>query len=94
MREFFRKMSRTLGGDRAMNLITQSSDLILACFIIILIMMIIIPISPEFLDNLIAINLIASITLLMVALYIPRAVNLSIFPTLLLITTLSRGGIE
>src|SRR6266446_1732603 len=94
MKKFFDRLSRSLGGDKALNLINQSSDVILALFIIIIIMMIIIPVSPLFLDNLIAINLTVSISLLMVALYIPKAVNLSIFPSLLLITTLFRLGIE
>lgn len=73
---------------------SRSSDLFLAFFIILLIMIIIVPVSPGILDNFIAINLTVSITLLMVALYIPKAVNLSIFPSLLLITTLFRLGIE
>ncbi len=94
MKTFFQKLSRTLGGDRALATISRSSDIVLAFFIIVIIMMIIIPISPTILDNLIAINLTISICLLMVALYIPKAVNLSIFPSLLLITTLFRLGIE
>ena len=57
-------------------------------------MMIIIPVSPTVIDNLIAINLTVSITLILVALYIPKAVQLSMFPSLLLITTLFRLGIE
>ena len=75
-------------------MIGRSSDLILAFFIIIIIAVIVIPISPNILDNLIAINLTVSISLLMVALYIPKAVQLSMFPSLLLITTLFRLGIE
>ncbi len=83
-----------LSGNRFLKLITGSSDVVLAFFIIVIVMMIIIPVSPTILDNLIAVNLTVSITLLMVALYIPKAVNLSIFPSLLLITTLFRLGIE
>ncbi|NDD57761.1 MAG: EscV/YscV/HrcV family type III secretion system export apparatus protein [Chlamydiae bacterium] len=94
MKNFLDRTLRSLGGDRALQLINRSSDIILAFFIVILIMMIIIPVSPGVLDNLIALNLAISITLLMVALYIPRAVQLSIFPSLLLITTLFRLGIE
>ena len=74
--------------------VSHSTDLFLAVFVILLIMIIIVPISPGILDNFIAINFTISITLLMVALYIPKAVNLSIFPSLLLITTLFRLGIE
>ncbi|MGE5196771.1 MAG: type III secretion system export apparatus subunit SctV [Anaerolineae bacterium] len=94
MKKFLDKLSRTLGSEKSLNMINQSSDLLLAFFIIIIIMMIIIPVSPTILDNLIAVNLTVSIALLMVALYIPKAVNLSIFPSLLLITTLFRLGIE
>lgn len=94
MKQFLDRTIKSLGGDRALDLINRSSDIILALFIITLIGMIIIPVSPGILDNLIAINLAISVTLLMVALYIPRAVQLSIFPSLLLITTLFRLGIE
>lgn len=94
MKNFTVRLSNFLGSSRALGFIGQSSDIILALFIIILIMMIIIPISPNILDNFIAVNLTVSISILMVALYIPKATNLSMFPSLLLITTLFRLGIE
>ncbi len=94
MNKFFENLGRILGGERTLRAIGRSTDLFLAAFIILLIMIIIVPISPGVLDNFIAINLTISISLLMVALYIPKAVNLSIFPSLLLITTLFRFGIE
>lgn len=94
MKDFIANIVRTLGGERALRVISQSSDILLAFFVITIVMMIIIPVSPGFLDNLIAINLTVSISLLMVALYIPKAVQLSMFPSLLLITTLFRLGIE
>lgn len=94
MKNFIDKLARSLGGQRTLNLINSSSDIVLALFIIVLIMMIIIPVSPEVLDNLIAVNMTISIGLLMVALYISKAVHLSMFPSLLLITTLFRLGIE
>lgn len=94
MKNFITRLGRTLGGEKLLNTIMQSSDVILAFFIIVIIVMIIIPISHTILDALIAINLTVSISLLMVALYIPKAVNLSMFPSLLLITTLFRLGIE
>jgi len=94
MKAFIEKLARMLGGNKALNVINQSSDLLLALFIVMIIMMIVIPISPGILDNLIALNIAVSICLLMVALYIPKAVHLSMFPSLLLITTLFRLGIE
>jgi type III secretion protein V len=83
-----------LGGDRSLNTISRSSDVVLAVLIIGILTMIILPISPHVIDYLIALNLTISIALLMVALYIPSAVHLSIFPSLLLITTLYRLGLN
>ena len=75
-------------------LVSSSSDIILAAFIIMIIGMIIIPVPPTVIDIMIAINMSAAICLLMVALYIQKAVHLSIFPSILLVTTLFRLGIE
>jgi type III secretion protein V len=83
-----------LGGDRSRENISRSSDLALAFLIICILVMIIVPINPHIIDFMIALNLTASISLLMVALYIPGATSLSIFPSLLLITTLYRLGIN
>ncbi len=94
MRKFFDTLIRVLGGDRALASISKSSDLFLAMLIISIIMMLIFPVPPNVIDILIATNLAASITILFVALYIQRAVQLSIFPSLLLITTLYRLGIN
>ena len=57
-------------------------------------MMLIFPINPHLIDLLISINLTVSITILFVALYIQKAVHLSMFPSLLLITTLYRLGVN
>lgn len=94
MKNFLDRVTKTLGGDKALGLVNRSSDILLAIFIVLIIMMIVIPVPPAVIDNLIAINLTVSICLLMVALYIPRAVHLSMFPSILLITTLFRLGIE
>ncbi|MDE3045531.1 MAG: type III secretion system export apparatus subunit SctV [Verrucomicrobiota bacterium] len=66
----------------------------MAVLIIGIIMMLIFPVSPHVIDVLIAINLAVSITLLFVALYIQKAVHFSMFPSLLLITTLYRLGVN
>ena len=83
-----------LGNARFLSFLNRSSDIILACFVVIIIMMIIIPVPPDVIDAFIAINMSISISLLMVSLYIQKAVHLSIFPSILLITTLFRLGIE
>ena len=94
MKNFVNRIVQILSNQRFINLLTSSNDVVLALFVIVIIGMIIIPISHGVLDNLIAVNLALSISVLMVALYIPKAVNLSIFPSLLLLTTLYRLGIE
>jgi type III secretion protein V len=94
VRKFFENLSRSLGSDRALATISGSSDLILAALIISIIMMLIFPVSPNVIDVLISINLGVSISVLFVALYIQKAVQLSIFPSLLLITTLFRLGVN
>lgn len=86
--------SRALSGDSALSLINRSSDLILAAWIIAVIVMIVLPVPPPIIDLLITFNLTAAVGLLMVALYIPSAIHLSMFPSLLLVTTLFRLGVN
>ena len=94
MNQFFDKLARILGGDRALTSISRSSDLLLAGVVISIIMMLIFPVSPHMIDMLISINLSVSVTLLFVAIYIQKAVHLSMFPSLLLLTTLYRLGVN
>jgi type III secretion protein V len=95
MKEGLRKLQSFVSGRTwGVSLISRSSDMMLAAFIIVIIMMIIIPVSPHVLDIFIATNLTVSISLLMVSLYISKAVQLSIFPSILLISTIFRLGIE
>jgi type III secretion protein V len=50
----------------------------------------ILPLSPGVIDTLLAVNIAISVLLLMTTLFIPNALSLSSFPTLLLFTTLFR----
>ncbi|MEF9519950.1 type III secretion system export apparatus subunit SctV [Chlamydia crocodili] len=94
MNKLLNFVSRTFGGDAALNMINKSSDLILALWMIGVVLMIILPLPPTIVDLMITINLAVSVFLLMVALYIPSALQLSVFPSLLLITTMFRLGIN
>lgn len=94
MKRIYNFFTRNLGGDAALNAINRSSDLILAAWIIAVIVMIILPVPPPLIDLLITFNLTAAVALLMVALYIPSAIHLSMFPSLLLVTTLFRLGVN
>src|SRR5579872_1758083 len=94
MNKILDNFTRFFGGERALNTISSSSDLILAGIIISIIMMLIFPVPPEMIDVLISINLSVSVSLLFVAIYIQKAVHLSMFPSLLLLTTLYRLGVN
>jgi len=83
-----------LGGERSLRNISKGSDVALVAVIVAILAMIIIPMPTYIIDFLIALNLTASITLLVTAVYISSAVQLSIFPSLLLITTLYRLGLN
>jgi type III secretion protein V len=94
LKEILDGISARLGGDRSLENVSRSSDIVLAAALVGIIAMLIMPIPPQVIDYLLAINFALSITLLMVALYIPGATHLTIFPSLLLITTLYRLGLN
>jgi type III secretion protein V len=68
----------------------QRADLALAALIVCVIGLLLVPLPTWLLDGLIALNLSASIALLMLSMYVPSALGLSTFPSLLLLTTLFR----
>ncbi|MBD3315444.1 MAG: EscV/YscV/HrcV family type III secretion system export apparatus protein [Chitinivibrionales bacterium] len=70
--------------------INQHSDLLLAAGVVSVIALIILPLPSFIIDTLLATNLAVAVCLLIVALYLPSAISLSTFPTLLLFTTLFR----
>lgn len=94
MKKFFNSLIHAVAGEGALNIINRSSDFILAGWIIAVVVMIILPVPPPIIDLLITFNLTAAVALLMVALYIPSAIHLSMFPSLLLVTTLFRLGVN
>jgi len=62
----------------------------ISVFIIAVILMIIIPLPPFFLDLMFILNIAVSIVILFTTMYIKEALEFSVFPSLLLITTLFR----
>ena len=70
--------------------LTRYSDIGLALMVVGIIGMMIIPLPTFLLDLLLTLNITISVTLLMVSLYIPGALHISAFPSILLITTLFR----
>jgi type III secretion protein V len=70
--------------------LSRFNDVILAFLVMMIIVLMIIPIPTWLLDVLLAVNLTISVLLLMLAMYIPRTLELSTFPSILLFTTLFR----
>lgn len=70
--------------------IPAGGEIGIALLVIAIISLMILPLPPELIDILLAINITISVTLLMVTMYVPNIVSLSAFPSLLLFTTLYR----
>ncbi|KVK89767.1 EscV/YscV/HrcV family type III secretion system export apparatus protein [Burkholderia sp. MSMB1498] len=65
-------------------------DIVLAVMLLVAVFMMIVPLPTSLVDLMIAFNLMVSIILLMMSLYIRDPLEFSVFPSLLLITTLYR----
>ncbi len=70
--------------------ITQKADIFFAIIVISIISMLVIPIPTWLIDILLALNVSASLIVILVAMYNKEAVDFSVFPGLLLIMTLFR----
>jgi type III secretion protein V len=68
----------------------RHSDALLALFLVGIVALFMLPLPPAMLDLLIAANLSISVALVIVSMYVPSALSLSTFPSLLLFTTLFR----
>lgn len=68
----------------------KNPDILIAIAMISIVMMMIIPIPPFMLDFFLAANLTISVLVMMTVLYIEKTVDFSVFPALLLVTTVFR----
>ncbi len=71
-------------------MIKKNTDIVLAIGVIMILGVMIIPLPSVILDALLAINISAALVLLMVSLYLVNPLEISVFPSLLLILTLFR----
>jgi flagellar biosynthesis protein FlhA len=81
-------------GDSVFARLSRYSDLMLAGAVCAIVGMMIVPLPEWLLDILIISNLSLGLVMLMVALYARDALQFSVFPSLLLITTLFRLGLD
>jgi type III secretion protein V len=78
------------GGGGWMSAAKRQNDLLLAGLLVAIVALFILPLPTPLIDFLIASNLCISLVLLIVSMYVPSALSLSTFPSLLLFTTLFR----
>src|SRR3954466_6864794 len=78
----------------AMDKLSKYTDLIGAGAIVLVVVMMIVPLPPQLLDLFISLNISAALAILVATLYMPRALDFSAFPSLLLLTTLFRLAIN
>ena len=77
-------------GSGAGNFIKKYSDVIIAVTLVTIVIMMIIPLPKLLLDLLICLNITIALVVVMSAIYNEEALDLSVFPSLLLVTTLFR----
>ncbi len=83
-----------LAAPRGLGALLRSRDATLAGALVIIVVMMIAPLPPLVIDLLIAVNLALSLGVLLLAMYISRPLDFSVFPTVLLLVTLFRLGIN
>jgi type III secretion protein V len=86
-------MQLSIKQKKFLNKIPHSKELIIVALIILVLGMMMIPLPPEVMDTVIAMNIGLSVTLLMVVVYIDSPLKLSSFPSILLVLALLRIGI-
>ncbi|WP_297416923.1 flagellar biosynthesis protein FlhA [Clostridium sp.] len=74
--------------------IKNNLDVIVAFGVICIVLMIIIPLPKVMLDLLLATNITISIVIILITMFTTNVLQLSVFPTLLLVTTLFRLGLN
>ncbi|MCP4500475.1 MAG: FHIPEP family type III secretion protein [Deltaproteobacteria bacterium] len=66
------------------------ADVLLAFLVMGVVGMMIVPVPPFVLDLLVVLNISISMIMLLIAMYIPEALQLAVFPTIILVTTMFR----
>jgi flagellar biosynthesis protein FlhA len=72
----------------------RHSDLVAAAAVVLVVAMMIVPLPPFLLDLAITLNISAALMIVVATLYVPKALDFSAFPSLLLLTTLFRLAIN
>lgn len=74
--------------------LSKNIDIIVAAIVVLIVLMIIIPLPTGLVDTFIALNLAISLVIILLTMFTTEVLEFSVFPTLLLITTLFRLGLN
>src|SRR5438105_4115763 len=77
-----------------MQRLLRQSDLVASFVVVLVVVMMIVPLPTPLLDLLITTNIAGALSILIATMYVPRAIDLAAFPSLLLLTTLFRLAIN
>jgi flagellar biosynthesis protein FlhA len=80
--------------NNALSKLGRHADLAAAGGVVLIVAMLIIPLPPVLLDFFITLNISAALMIVVATMYVPRALDFSSFPTILLLTTLFRLAIN
>jgi flagellar biosynthesis protein FlhA len=83
-----------MNGNAALKKLSSYSDLIAAGAVVLVVVMMIVPLPAMLLDLFITLNISIALAIVVATLYLPRALDFSSFPSLLLLTTLFRLAIN
>ena len=83
-------MSTQLKSSSLMERLTSGNDIVVVLGVVLIVVMMILPLPPVFLDLLLAVNISLGLLVLLLTMSITEPLQLSVFPSLLLIATLFR----
>src|SRR3954451_20804336 len=78
----------------SMQRIMRHTDLVAAGAVVLVVVMMIVPLPPALIDLAITLNISIALAIVVATLYIPKALDFSAFPSMLLLTTLFRLAIN
>jgi flagellar biosynthesis protein FlhA len=85
--------TETLKNNNLLNAL-RSKDIVMAVMLVLIIGLMIIPLPPIAVDLLIVLNLAVSVGVILLSMYIARPMDFSVFPSVLLLVTLFRLGLN
>lgn len=87
-------MSMLARANTAVGAVTRHNDLAIVLLLVVVIALMILPLPTPLVDTLIGANMALSFVMLMMSMYVKSILDFSVFPTMLLFTTLFRVGLN